>query len=122
MDGWFRTGDVATMDADGYMQIVDRTKDVIKSGGEWISSVTLENDIMGHPQVLEAAVIALPHPKWQERPIAFVVPKPEFRGTAHRGRHHHLSGAAGRQVVAAGPRDLLSTRSRRPASASSTRR
>ncbi|HEX6540583.1 MAG TPA: long-chain fatty acid--CoA ligase [Ktedonobacterales bacterium] len=76
-DGWFRTGDVATMDPDGYLQIVDRTKDVIKSGGEWISSVTLENDIMGHPQVMEAAVIALPHPKWQERPVAVVVPKPE---------------------------------------------
>ncbi|HKT40697.1 MAG TPA: fatty acid--CoA ligase, partial [Ktedonobacterales bacterium] len=62
------------------MQIVDRTKDVVKSGGEWISSVTLENDIMGHPQVLEAAVIALPHPKWQERPIAVVVPKPDAVG------------------------------------------
>jgi len=80
MDGWFRTGDVATMDAEGYMQIVDRTKDVVKSGGEWISSVTLENDIMGHPQVMEAAVIALPHPKWQERPIAVVVPKPDAAG------------------------------------------
>ena len=80
MDGWFRTGDVATMDSEGYMQIVDRTKDVVKSGGEWISSVTLENDIMGHPQVMEAAVIALPHPKWQERPIAVVVPKPEAAG------------------------------------------
>ena len=80
VDGWFRTGDVATMDADGYVQIVDRTKDVVKSGGEWISSVTLENDIMGHPQVMEATVIALPHPKWQERPIAIVVPKPEAVG------------------------------------------
>ena len=80
VDGWFRTGDVATMDAEGYLQIVDRTKDVIKSGGEWISSVTLENEIMGHPQVMEAAVIALPHPKWQERPIAVVVPKPEAAG------------------------------------------
>jgi acyl-CoA synthetase (AMP-forming)/AMP-acid ligase II len=79
-DGWFRTGDVATMDPEGYVQIVDRTKDVVKSGGEWISSVTLENDIMGHPQVLEAAVIALPHPKWQERPIAVVVPKPDAAG------------------------------------------
>lgn len=80
VDGWFRTGDVATMDSEGYVQIVDRTKDVVKSGGEWISSVTLENDIMGHPQVMEAAVIALPHPKWQERPIAVVVPKPEAAG------------------------------------------
>ena len=80
VDGWFRTGDVATMDDQGYLQIVDRTKDVIKSGGEWISSVTLENDIMGHPQVMEAAVIALPHPKWQERPVAVVVPKPDAVG------------------------------------------
>lgn len=81
VDGWFRTGDVATIDAEGYVQIVDRTKDVVKSGGEWISSVTLENEIMGHPQVMEAAVIALPHPKWQERPIAVVVPKPDAAGT-----------------------------------------
>lgn len=77
VDGWFRTGDVATIDPQGYVEIVDRTKDVIKSGGEWISSVQLEGLIMGHPQVLEAAVIGLPHPKWQERPIAIVVPKPE---------------------------------------------
>jgi fatty-acyl-CoA synthase len=75
-DGWFRTGDVATVDAEGNMQLVDRTKDVIKSGGEWISSVDLENAIMGHPQVLEAALIAIDHPKWQERPLAAVVPKP----------------------------------------------
>lgn len=77
-DGWFRTGDVATMDPYGYIQIVDRTKDVVKSGGEWISSVILESEIMAHPKVLEAAVIGLPHPKWQERPVAVVVPKPEF--------------------------------------------
>ncbi len=80
IDGWFRTGDVATIDADGYVEIVDRTKDVVKSGGEWISSVQMENIIMGHPQVLEAAVIGLPHPKWQERPVAVVVPKPEAEG------------------------------------------
>lgn len=80
IDGWFRTGDVATMDPEGYVQIVDRTKDVVKSGGEWISSVILENEIVGHPQVLEAAVIALPHPKWQERPVALVVPKPDAVG------------------------------------------
>ena len=79
-DGWFRTGDVATINPDGYMAIVDRTKDVIKSGGEWISSVELENTLMAHPRVLEAAVIALPHPKWQERPVAFVVLAPEARG------------------------------------------
>ncbi len=78
-DGWFRTGDVATIDAEGYVQITDRTKDLIKSGGEWISSVDLENMIMSHPKVLEAAVIAVPHPKWVERPLACVVPKPGTR-------------------------------------------
>ncbi|GBD09031.1 Long-chain-fatty-acid--CoA ligase [Candidatus Thermoflexus japonica] len=78
-DGWFRTGDVVTIDPEGYIQIVDRTKDLIKSGGEWISSVDLENALMAHPKVLEAAVIAVPHPKWQERPLAVVVPRPEFR-------------------------------------------
>jgi fatty-acyl-CoA synthase len=78
-DGWFRTGDVATMDPDGYITIVDRTKDVIKSGGEWISSVELEGAIMAHPKVLEAAVVGLSHSKWQERPVAYVVPRPEHR-------------------------------------------
>ena len=76
-DGWFRTGDVATISPEGYVTIVDRTKDVIKSGGEWISSVELENAIMAHPKVLEAAVIGLQHSKWQERPVAYVVPRPE---------------------------------------------
>ncbi|MBI4011186.1 MAG: long-chain fatty acid--CoA ligase [Candidatus Rokubacteria bacterium] len=80
-DGWFRTGDVVTIDAEGYMQITDRTKDLIKSGGEWISSVDMEGLLMAHPKVLEAAVIAVPHPKWIERPLACVVPKPEYRGT-----------------------------------------
>ncbi len=75
-DGWFRTGDVGTIDPEGYLQLVDRTKDVVKSGGEWISSVDLENAIMMHPGVLEAAVIGIPHPVWQERPLACVVPKP----------------------------------------------
>ncbi len=78
-DGWFRTGDVATIDAEGYVQITDRTKDLIKSGGEWISSVDVENMIMAHPKVLEAAVVAVPHPKWVERPLACVVPKPGQR-------------------------------------------
>jgi fatty-acyl-CoA synthase len=72
-DGWLKTGDVATIDPHGYIQLRDRTKDVIKSGGEWISSVELENEIMAHPAVAEAAVIALPHPKWSERPLACVV-------------------------------------------------
>ncbi|HXH84125.1 MAG TPA: long-chain fatty acid--CoA ligase [Candidatus Tectomicrobia bacterium] len=75
-DGWFRTGDVATVDPEGYVQITDRTKDLIKSGGEWISSIDVETMIMAHPKVLEAAVIAVPHPKWVERPLACVVPKP----------------------------------------------
>ena len=75
-DGWFRTGDVVTIDAEGYIQITDRTKDLIKSGGEWISSVDLESLIMAHAKVLEAAVIAVPHPQWVERPLACVVPKP----------------------------------------------
>jgi fatty-acyl-CoA synthase len=74
-EGWFRTGDVATIDPDGYMQIVDRRKDVIKSGGEWISSIDVENAAVGHPDVAEAAVIGLPHPKWGERPLLIVVPK-----------------------------------------------
>jgi fatty-acyl-CoA synthase len=75
-DGWFKTGDVVTLDADGYVRITDRSKDVIKSGGEWISSVALENALMSHPAVLEAAVFAARHPKWDERPLAAVVFKP----------------------------------------------
>jgi acyl-CoA synthetase (AMP-forming)/AMP-acid ligase II len=72
-DGWFRTGDVATIDRDGYMRIVDRSKDVIKSGGEWISSIEIENLAVSHPDVAEACVIAVPHPKWTERPLLLVV-------------------------------------------------
>jgi len=75
VDGWFPTGDVATIDPDGYMQITDRSKDVIKSGGEWISSIELENVAMGHPAVQEAAVIGVKHPKWNERPLLIVVKK-----------------------------------------------
>lgn len=74
-DGWFRTGDVVTINPEGYVKITDRTKDLIKSGGEWISSLDLENALMGHPAVKEAAVIAIPHPKWAERPLAAVVLK-----------------------------------------------
>ncbi len=73
-DGWFKTGDVSTIDAEGVMQIVDRSKDVIKSGGEWISSIDLENAAVGHPDVVEAAVIGIAHPKWDERPLLLVVP------------------------------------------------
>jgi fatty-acyl-CoA synthase len=74
-DGWFKTGDVATMDDEGFIKIVDRAKDLVKSGGEWISSVDIENTLMGHPAVKEAAVVGVPHPKWQERPLAAVVLK-----------------------------------------------
>jgi len=80
-DDWFKTGDVATIDPDGFVGIVDRTKDVIKSGGEWISTIELEGTIMAHPKVLEATVIGLAHPKWVERPVAFVVARPEYAGT-----------------------------------------
>ena len=76
VDGWFPTGDVATIDADGYMQITDRAKDVIKSGGEWIGSIDLENIAMAHPGVAMAACIAAPHPKWDERPLLVVMKKP----------------------------------------------
>ena len=75
-DGWLRTGDVAVVDAKGRIRLVDRTKDLIKSGGEWISSVDVENELMSHPRIAEAAVIGVPHPKWSERPLACVVVKP----------------------------------------------
>ena len=73
--GWFSTGDVATIDSQGFVQITDRTKDVIKSGGEWISSIELENAAVAHPDVAEAAVIGVAHPKWGERPLLIVVPR-----------------------------------------------
>jgi len=72
-NGWFDTSDVATMDQYGYMEITDRSKDVIKSGGEWISSIELENLAVGHPDVAEAAVIGIAHPKWNERPLLVIV-------------------------------------------------
>ena len=87
-DGWFRTGDIAIMDAHGYMKIADRVKDLVKSGGEWISSVDLENALMAHPAVAEAAVIAVPHPKWDERPVAVVVLKAGASATADDMRAH----------------------------------
>ena len=75
-DGWFPTGDVATIDEDGYMQITDRSKDVIKSGGEWIGTIDLENIAMSHPAVLQAACIGIAHPKWDERPLLLVIKRP----------------------------------------------
>jgi acyl-CoA synthetase (AMP-forming)/AMP-acid ligase II len=87
-DGWFRTGDVVTIDRDGWLRIVDRTKDLIKSGGEWISSIELENAAVGHPDVLEAAAIAVAHPKWQERPLLVVVAKPGAKLTREDMLHY----------------------------------
>ena len=78
-DGYWRSGDVGTVDEEGYLKITDRLKDVIKTGGEWISSVDMENLIMSHPMVLEAAVVGLEHPKWEERPLALVIPRPEAK-------------------------------------------
>jgi fatty-acyl-CoA synthase len=87
-DGWFRTGDIVTIDPSGYVKITDRIKDLVKSGGEWISSVHLESVLAGHPKVAEAAVIAIPHPQWGERPLAVVVLKPGQSATAEELRTH----------------------------------
>jgi fatty-acyl-CoA synthase len=93
-DGWLRTGDVASLDAHGYLRITDRSKDLVKSGGEWISSVEMENLLMAHPAVQEAAVIALPDPKWGERPLPCVVLKPGKSATPDELRAHLASGFA----------------------------
>ncbi len=109
-DGWFHTGDMATIDPDGYMQITDRKKDVVKSGGEWISSIDLENAAIAHDDVAEAAVIAIPDPRWGERPLLVVMPRPGCRperdalidaprppipemDAARRSRHHRRDAA-----------------------------
>jgi fatty-acyl-CoA synthase len=81
-DGWFKTGDIVRIDPSGCIELADRSKDLVKSGGEWISSVALENALMGHPAVAEAAVIAVPHASWGERPLAVVVLKPGQHATA----------------------------------------
>jgi fatty-acyl-CoA synthase len=85
-DGWFRTGDMAVIDPDGCVRLVDRSKDMVKSGGEWISSVDVENELVGHPAVREAAVIAVPHEKWQERPLAVVVLREGAKATTEELR------------------------------------
>ena len=85
IDGWYHSGDIASVDSLGNIQIGDRVKDMVKSGGEWISSVDLETAIIAHPGVLEAAVIAIPHPTWQERPLACVVPNAEYRDSLEKG-------------------------------------
>jgi fatty-acyl-CoA synthase len=87
-DGWFRTGDVATIDARGYVKLVDRIKDLVKSGGEWISSMELECRLMGHAAVREACVIAVPHPKWGERPLAVIVLRPSASASDAELRQH----------------------------------
>jgi fatty-acyl-CoA synthase len=89
-DGYWRSGDAGTIDANGYLKLTDRIKDVIKSGGEWISSIDMENAIMAHPAVVEAAVIGVPHPKWQERPVAIIVVK-AGRDLSADAIHSHLS-------------------------------
>jgi fatty-acyl-CoA synthase len=89
-DGWFCTGDVCTIDEEGFMRLVDRTKDMIKSGGEWISSVDLESELMNHPAIKEAGVVAVPHAKWDERPLAVIVTEPESQLTEHELREFLL--------------------------------
>jgi fatty-acyl-CoA synthase len=103
VDGWFPTGDVATIDADGYMQITDRSKDVIKSGGEWISSIDIENIAVAHPAIAMAACIGMPHPKWDERPIVAVVKKPGLDVT----REELLAFYAGRAAKWQIPDDVV---------------
>ena len=91
-DGYWKSGDAGTIDEEGYLKITDRIKDVIKSGGEWISSVDMENEIVAHPAVLEAAVIGVSHPKWEERPLALVVLKEEYKGkVTENDIREHLS-------------------------------
>jgi fatty-acyl-CoA synthase len=95
---WFPTGDVATIDADGYMQITDRSKDVIKSGGEWISSIEIENIAVSHPAVAMAACIAAKHPKWDERPLLVVMKKPNAEVTRDELLAHYDGKVAKWQV------------------------
>ncbi len=89
--GYFRTGDAGCLDGEGYLKITDRLKDVIKSGGEWISSIDMENSLMSHPSVLEAAVFGIPHPKWDERPLALIVLREEYKSTTKEEIREHLT-------------------------------
>ena len=119
-DGWFKTGDIVTIAAGGCIELTDRTKDLVKSGGEWISSVALETALMGHPAVAEAAVIAVPHPKWDERPLAVVVLKPGQTATAEELLEFLAPNF--REVVAAGRVRVRRPRFREPRSGSSRSR
>ena len=119
-DGWLRTGDVGSIDELGYIRLSDRAKDVIKSGGEWISSVDLENALMAHDDVVEAAVIGIPDEKWDERPLASVVVREG--ATLTPGRAARVPQRATSPSGSSPTRGPSSTRCRAPASASSTRR
>jgi fatty-acyl-CoA synthase len=88
VDGYWRSGDAGSIDGYGYLKLADRLKDLIKSGGEWISTIDMENALVGHPAVREAAVVGVPHPKWQERPLALVVLKPGHHATLQQVREH----------------------------------
>ena len=109
-DGWFKTGDIVRIDPSGCIELADRSKDLVKSGGEWISSVALESALMGHPAVAEAAVVAVPHASWGERPLAVVVLKPGQH--AAPGDLHDVPRATVPEVVASG---RLRVRRRDPA-------
>ena len=119
-DGWFRTGDVVTIHPDGFVEMQDRAKDLVKSGGEWISTVALENALMGHPAVAEAAVIAVPDEKWSERPLAVVVLREGADGDGRRAAR--VPRAAASRSGGSPTASSSSTRSRRPRSGSSARR
>jgi fatty-acyl-CoA synthase len=95
IDGYWRSGDIGSINADGYLKVADRLKDLIKSGGEWISSIDMENAIIAHPAVREAVVVGIPHPTWQERPLALVVLKPGEQATRQH-LYEHLSRTFGK--------------------------
>ncbi len=102
--GYFKTGDAGCLDSEGYLKITDRIKDVIKSGGEWISSIDMENSLMSHPSVLEAAVVGISHPKWDERPLALIVLREEYKTTTKEDIREHLSQTFAKWQL---PEDIL---------------